>query len=164
MKDVVIGKGKLAGKGVYAARDFKKGELVKKYNLKKLTQAEFDMLPKNERMFTHSFWGQIYLFPEPSRYTNHSSKPNTVSDLNKMCDYALRDIKKGEMITTNATVEVHNEVETFIKTYEKSPITDFKWLKGAYRNARVSYKIGGKTKKLVLKRMGNWRIIKETNL
>ena len=57
MKDVVIGKGKLAGKGVYAARDFKKGELVISYNLKSLTQGEFDLLPKSEQMFVHSFWG-----------------------------------------------------------------------------------------------------------
>lgn len=118
MADVFIGKGKLASKGVYAARDFKKGELVKAYNLKPLTQTEYDALPQSERMFTHSFWGQIYLFPEPSRYTNHSVNPNTRSDLKKMCDYTIRPIKKGEMVTTNATVEVHNEVETFMKVNE----------------------------------------------
>lgn len=30
MDNVIIGKGKLAGKGVYAARDFKKGQVYKK--------------------------------------------------------------------------------------------------------------------------------------
>jgi SnoaL-like domain len=63
--DVVIGEGKLAGKGVYAARHFKKGDLVVPYNLKELTQAEFDALPAGEWEWTHSFWGRIHLFPEP---------------------------------------------------------------------------------------------------
>ena len=94
MDDVYIGKGKLAGKGVYALRDFKKGELVKEWNLKLLSQADFDRLSKSERMFVHSFWNKIYLFPEPSRYTNHSAHPNAQSDLEKMCDFAIRDIKK----------------------------------------------------------------------
>ena len=80
MKDVYIGKGKLAGKGVYAARDFKKGELVKHWDLKPLTQAEFDTLPKSEHMFVHTFNGKLFLFPEPSRYTNHSANPTVRSD------------------------------------------------------------------------------------
>ncbi len=161
MSDVFIGKGKLAGKGVYAARDFKEGELIKSYNLKSLTQSEYDALPKREKMFTHSFWNQIYLFPEPSRYTNHSANPNTRPDLRRMCDYAIRPIKKGEMITTNATTEVRSEVETFLEVYEKASIDEFKWIKGGYRNAVVSYKIGNKTHKVTLKRAGNWKIIKK---
>lgn len=160
MNDVFIGKGKLAGKGVYAARDFKEGEIVKFYNLKPLTQSEYDALPKSEKMFTHSFWNQIYLFPQPSRYTNHSANPNTRADLKKMCDYAIRPIKKGEMITTNATEEVRSEVETFLEAYEKAPIDDFKWIKGGYRNAAVSYRVGSKTYKVILKRAGNWQIIR----
>ena len=119
MADVYIGKGKLAGKGVYAGRDYSKGELIKPWNLKELTQDEFDALPKNEHMFTHSFNGKIYLFPEPSRYTNHSASPNAVSDYEKQCDYALRDIKKDEMITINATDEIKYELKTFL-----NPATD----------------------------------------
>lgn len=164
MNDVFIGKGKLAGKGVYAVRDFKKGEIVKFYNLKPLTKTAFDNLPKNEHRFVHTFWGKMYLFPEPSRYTNHSLNPNTRSDLRKMCDIAIRPIKKGEMITTNATLEVNAELETFVEVYEKPKrVRDFERLKGGYRNATVSYFLSDKTKKkLVLKRTkGNWRIINE---
>jgi hypothetical protein len=78
-----------------------------------------------------------------------------------MCDFAIRDIKKGEMITTNATVEVHNEVETFLKAYEKSSVSDFKWLKSGYRNALVSYKVGNKTYEIKLKRDGNWKVLRK---
>lgn len=162
MSDVYIGKGKLAEKGVYAARDFREGEVVKFYHLKQLTQSEFDELPESERMFTHSFWGKIYLFPEPSRYTNHSAKPNTRADLERMCDVALRPIKKGEMITTNATQEILSELRTFVESYEsKKKVTQFERLKGGYRNAVVRYSLSsGKRMTLILQRVaGNWQVM-----
>ena len=162
MDDVFIGKGKLAGKGVYAARDFGMGEVVKYYHLIPLTQRDFDTLPEHEKIFVHSFWGKMYLFPEPSRYTNHSPNPNTQSDLNNMCDVAIRPIKKGEMITTNAKIEVQKELETFIEVYENTKdIQDFTWLKGGYRNAEISYRLPNNKKKgLKLRRInGNWRVL-----
>lgn len=103
MNDVTIGKGNLAGKGVYADRDFKLGEIVIQYNLRQLTREEYRKLPRSERMFTHRHWGTIHLYSEPERYVNHSPTPNTYQDLERQCDIALRDIKKGEMITTDAT-------------------------------------------------------------
>lgn len=163
MDDVYIGKGKLAGKGVYAARDFKAGEVVKYYHLIPLKQQDFDELPEHEKMFVHTFWGEMYLFPEPSRYTNHSPKPNTKSDLENMCDIAIQPIKKGEMITTNATKEVQNELETFVEAREGKKVRTFIWLKGGYRNATIQYELSdGKKKELELKRIdGNWRVLKE---
>ena len=44
MTDITISKGNLVGKGVYATRDFKKDEVVIKYNLKLLTKQEFKNL------------------------------------------------------------------------------------------------------------------------
>lgn len=166
MDDVYIGKGKLAGKGVYASRDFVVGEIVKYYNLTPLTQSDFDNLPDGEKMFVHSFWRKMYLFPEPSRYTNHSAHPNTESDLQKMCDIATKPIKKDEMITTNATAEVRKELQTFVEVYEDTKeISNFKWLKGGYRNAILVYSVSsGLQKTLDLKRSdGNWRILKESD-
>ena len=93
----------MASKGVYANRDFKKDEVVIKYNLKPLTEAEFANLPESEKMFTHTHWGTIHLYSEPERYVNHSENPNTHQDLISKCDTALRDIKKGEEITSDAT-------------------------------------------------------------
>ena len=92
-----------AGKGVFANRDFKKGEVVIKYNLKPLTKEEFESLPESERMFTHTHWGAVMLYSEPERYVNHSNNPNTYQDLTNKREVALRDIKKGEEITTDAT-------------------------------------------------------------
>jgi len=103
MNYVRIGKGNLAGKGIYANRDFKKGEIVIRYKLKSLTIEEYENLPKSEKIFIHKHWGVMNLYSEPERYVNHSQTPNTYQDLVKKCDIALHDIIKGEEITTNAT-------------------------------------------------------------
>jgi hypothetical protein len=166
MNDVYIGRGKYKksyeGKGVYAARDFDKGKIVVYYNLTPMDQNDFANLPKNKRGYVHSFWNTMYLFSEPACYVNHSTSPNTKQDLKNMCDIAIKPIKKGEMITTNATIEVQNELETFVEAYEQTDkISNFTWLKGGYRNAVVQYNILSKSKTLHLKRIdGNWKILK----
>lgn len=120
MIGVTIGAGKLAGKGVYAARDFKKGELVVPYDVTELTQAEFDALPDGEWEWTHTFYGRIYHFPEPARYVNHDDTPSTFPDSKRMGNYALRDIKTGEAITINDQIELQFELNTFLEAYEEA--------------------------------------------
>lgn len=78
--------------------------------------------------------------------------------------YAARDFKKGEMITINATKEIQYELESFVAAHEKtSNISDFKWIKGGYRNAVVRYSLKNeKRKQLTLKRIdGNWFVLTE---
>lgn len=106
MDNVIIKKSKIGqfDKGAFANRDFKKGEIVIRYsNLKPLTQKEFRNLPQSEKKFTHNHWGVIYLYPSPARWVNHSSHPNTVQNLKERYDVAIRNVKKGEEITTDAT-------------------------------------------------------------
>lgn len=107
MNEVTIGEGSLQGKGVYANRDFKKDEVVIQYNLKSLTQEEYEALPDDEKDFIHTHWGTIFLYGEPERYVNHSNNPNTHPNLVNAvkCDVAVRNIEKGEMITTNAKLD-----------------------------------------------------------
>ena len=102
MSDIIIREGNLAGKGVYAARNFKKGEVVVEYHLQPLTSEEFAQLPESEKEFTHSQYGVIHLYVSPERYVNHSDSPNTYQDFKRQADIALRDIEKGEAITTDA--------------------------------------------------------------
>jgi len=90
-----------SGKGVFAARDFKKGDTVIEYRLIPLSQDQYNALA--EKLLTHEHRGVIYLYSEPERYVNHSDNPNTVQDLENQGDIALRDITKGEEITTDAT-------------------------------------------------------------
>ena len=102
MENVLIGKGNLSWKGVYACRDFESGEVVIEYHLKPLAENKFRDLPEAEKIFVHTHWGVKHLYSEPERYVNHSDDPNTYQDLERKCDIALRDIKKGEVITTDA--------------------------------------------------------------
>lgn len=106
MHDIEIGSGDLNGKGAYAARDFKKGEVVIKYNLQELTFEQYKNLPEPEKSwFTHARNGKIFLYPEPERYVNSSKTPNMYVNLAQGADIALRDIKKGEKITIDNSVE-----------------------------------------------------------
>lgn len=107
---VAIGKGTLAGKGVYAKRDIAEGETVIQYRLTPLSEEEYSNLPESERMFTHRHGETTYLYSEPERYVNHSNDPNTFQDLVMQQDIALRPIAKGEMITTDSTKDDVSEV------------------------------------------------------
>ncbi len=74
-------------------------------------------LPDPEKQFAHSFWGRIQLFLAPERYVDHSDRPNTKQDLEGPADQAVRFIKRGEEITTNANLEIRNELESLLAVY-----------------------------------------------
>lgn len=97
---VTIGKGTMSGKGLYAARDLKKDEVVIKYELKPITFQELKALSPEDYAATHNVNGQIYLYPEP--VVSHSEDPNVRNDHEQQADIALRDIKTGELITVDA--------------------------------------------------------------
>ncbi|MFH1607637.1 MAG: SET domain-containing protein-lysine N-methyltransferase [archaeon] len=101
MKDAIIKNSKIHGKGTFANRDFKKGEVVIKYNLKELTKEEFENLPEKEKHYTSKEDGKYLLFLPPARFVNHSCEANT-NPMNKS-DVAIKGIKKGEEITTDYT-------------------------------------------------------------
>ncbi|MFC1629628.1 SET domain-containing protein [Patescibacteria group bacterium] len=103
MPDVIVKKSKIHEKGVFADRDFKKGEVVIKYNLEKLTKEEFENLSEKEKHFTVKEDDSYFLFLSPERYVNHSCEPSTNS-VDK-CDIAIKDIKKGEEITGDYSKE-----------------------------------------------------------
>lgn len=85
--------------GVYALRDFKKGELVIQYNLQELTEEEFEALPREEKHFIHRRDGQIYYYPDPERHVNRYEKPNVEPNYERNGNVALRDIKAGEELS-----------------------------------------------------------------
>lgn len=103
MDNVRIGEGDLHGRGVFAARDFREGEIVIAYRLRPLSESEFEALSAEEKDFVHSHFGKKYLYSEPERFVNHSENPNTRQDLIARCDIAARPIRSGEQITTDAT-------------------------------------------------------------
>lgn len=90
------------GLGVFADKNFKKGETVIVYHLRLLSPKEYKALASSEKEFVHTHKRKKYLYSVPERFVNHSKQPNTYQDLEQQCDIALRNIKLGEEITTDA--------------------------------------------------------------
>lgn len=102
---LIIGKGDMSGKALYAARNFKKGEIVLKIDLKPISFKELKALPSEDYLAAHNLNGQIYLFGGLARYVNHSENPNVVLDFEQQADLALRDIAKGEKIIADTRLD-----------------------------------------------------------
>jgi SET domain-containing protein len=103
---IIIKDSKIEGKGAFANHDFKIGEVIIDWNdcSEILSEEQFKQLTKNEKRYV-SFINKKYIhFFEPARYVNHSCNPNTTTKNN--CDIAIKNIKKGEEITTNYLKEV----------------------------------------------------------
>ena len=98
MEDIIVKESKIDGKGVFASRNFKKGEIVVKWDIsRQLTKEEVDKLSGNEKRYVAYMEGKYILMQPPARYVNHSCDANTYAD--NFCDIAKRNIKKGEEIT-----------------------------------------------------------------
>ena len=95
MPDIVVKKSGVSGLGVFAAKSFKRGEMVLKWNLsKELSSEEAEELPEVLKHFLTYFESRIFLLQEPERFVNHSCEANTIAK--DFGDVASRDIKKGE--------------------------------------------------------------------
>ncbi|RJQ38739.1 SET domain-containing protein-lysine N-methyltransferase [Candidatus Microgenomates bacterium] len=98
-KDIVIKNSKINKKGVFAAKDFKKGEIVLKWNPKILDESEVEKLTVNKKHYIEPAGkGKYFLMQSPEKYVNHSCDANTFVKNN--FDIAIRAIKKGEEITS----------------------------------------------------------------
>ncbi len=102
--DIIIKDSKIEGKGIFANRDFKKGEVVIKWDTSVvLTKEEVKKLPEKEKKYISPFQGKFLLQQPPARYVNHSCDPNT-KVVNDSSDVAIVDIKKGEEITSDYSI------------------------------------------------------------
>ena len=103
---VVIKESRISGLGVFAVRDFKKGEIVLRWDVsQQLSKEEASQASESEKNYIAFFDGKYILQKAPERHVNHSCEPNTF--VKDFCDIALRDIKKGEEITSDySTVPV----------------------------------------------------------
>ncbi|MDE2029516.1 MAG: SET domain-containing protein-lysine N-methyltransferase [Alphaproteobacteria bacterium] len=97
MSDVVVRDSAIHGRGLYAARPFRKGEIVVKWNPRRLSRAEAENLAEAEQPYLEFIEGAAFLMGVPERYINHSCDPNTMPG--DRCDIAKRDIATGEEIT-----------------------------------------------------------------
>jgi uncharacterized protein len=101
---VIVKNSKIHGKGVFANKDFKKGEIVIKWNPKYISKEEVNKLPAEEIDFVSYKEGKYILMQEPERFVNHSCNPNTNS-INSS-DVAIKEIKNGDEITSDYSKDV----------------------------------------------------------
>lgn len=98
------------GLGLYAGEDIPKNTIVWKFNPiidKFIDPEEIPTLPEHIQEFINTY---AYLLEETNnyclgldndRFTNHSENPNTKAIMGESKVIAIRDIKKGEEITSN---------------------------------------------------------------
>ena len=99
--DIIIKRSKIHGKGIFANKDFEKGEMVLKWNPTKLTLVEEENLTEEQKAYTISNKKGYYFMNSPEKFMNHSCEPNTTTDVDNFQDIAIKNIKKGEEITSS---------------------------------------------------------------
>jgi len=96
---IEIKKSGIEGMGVFALRDFKKGEVVYSFEKGRIADAiDTQNISKEESRYLDKIGdNEFEIIEPPARYVNHSCDPNI--DEKERAAYALRDIKQGEEIT-----------------------------------------------------------------
>ena len=104
---VVIKKSNIHGMGIFADKDFKKGDVVLHWDTSQiLTEEEFKNMSEDEKRYV-TFCNDKYVkMQSPECYMNFSCVANTKEK--DFCDIAIRDIKKGEEITTQGEIKECN--------------------------------------------------------
>ncbi len=100
---VIVKKSKINKKGVFAAKDFKKGETVIVWKPKMISGAEAENASAAHKHFIVKDGKKYLLMRSPERFVNHSCDANT--RVRGQADVAIRTIKKGEEITSNYGAE-----------------------------------------------------------
>ena len=96
--EVIVKKSKIEGYGVFAKRDFKKGEVVMTWDLSnKISKEEYQKLPESKKIHTIQHEDGYVINKSPEKYVNHSCNANVHEENGK--DVATKNIKKGEEIT-----------------------------------------------------------------
>ena len=99
-------KSKIHGLGLFADQNIKKGTPIWEYSPiidKKITKKQFNSLPKLVKKYMLEYVyleeGKWILCGDDGRFVNHSKHPNCDDEGDKTI--AMRDIKKGEELTSN---------------------------------------------------------------
>lgn len=80
-------------KGIFAAKDFKKGDIIIRWDIShKLTDEEYQKLSKEEKRYVANINNEHIVNQVPAKFVNHSCDANT--SVIDYCDVANRDISK----------------------------------------------------------------------
>ncbi len=99
------------GKGVFACRDFRKGDLVLKIDDSHVVTDESKLTKEQYENHCDYFSDKIVLMQEPEVYINHSCDPNVYVKTKEGVRnvYALKNIKSGDEITYDYSVNGDND-------------------------------------------------------
>lgn len=109
---VEVKNSKVQGKGVFAIIDIKKGDVVLQIDDSHVvTDPSTLTREQNEYDCDYLSDGKVILMQEPEKYINHSCDPTTyVKTINNVRNVlAMRDIKKGEEITYDYSMNGFND-------------------------------------------------------
>jgi uncharacterized protein len=100
--DVIVKKSKIHQKGIFASRNFKKGETILHWDISKtLAKREVNKLSNEEKLHICFANDKYIITQKPECFVNHSCEANTYPK--DFCEIAARNIKKGEEITADYT-------------------------------------------------------------
>src|SRR3989338_10093049 len=100
--DVIVRKSDIEGKGVFATRNFKKGETVLDWSDSPILTSQAEVLEEDKKYIYYDKDKRVLVKP-PAMYVNNSCDPNTF--IRDFFGIAKRDIKKGEEITEDYSKE-----------------------------------------------------------
>ena len=104
-ENLIVKPSPIQGLGLFAKRDFAKGEVVTRWQPTRLyTQQEYDSMKLEAKKYIAPVGPGAYAeMGIPEKYVNHSIAANTEAKSGK--DVAIREIKAGEEITADYRTE-----------------------------------------------------------
>ncbi len=119
MKKTIVKKIGKKGKGVFAQKDFKKGELILAIKGKVVSSAKADSMQHYYRnhicVVGDDEWALMGI---PERYINHSCSPNVFDKKRKV--FAMKNIKKGEELAFDYSINGPDGEDWKMKCHCKS--------------------------------------------
>ncbi|OGM11417.1 hypothetical protein A2Z22_00870 [Candidatus Woesebacteria bacterium RBG_16_34_12] len=112
MNNVKVKTSKIQGKGVYATKGFKTGDIVLEIDDSRVVDDE-SQLSEYQKGFEADWLasGKIVLMQSPEKFINHSCNSSTyvktINGIRKVI--AMRSIKKGEEITYDYSINGYND-------------------------------------------------------
>ena len=110
-ENVSVTQSKTQGKGVFALRDFKKGDVVLQIDDSHVVEDEAKLTAEQHELELDYLADKTVIMQEPEKYINHSCDPNTyVKTKNGIREVlAMRDIKRSEEITYDYSINGDND-------------------------------------------------------
>jgi SET domain-containing protein len=99
ISDVVVKEAGIKGKGVFALRDFVRGEFIfRRRHGRVVSNDEIDLLSEeDQRHLCELDWQRSAVLLAPGCYLNHACDPNAMRSGTRV--FAWKDIRRGEEIT-----------------------------------------------------------------